>query len=235
MKTQLFKLISFYSPEWFLTQKYNGEPYTVWALGILLYVMVRGNFPFHTKEEICNEHVDIDFNIKPKTQDIIRRCLQKCPEDRPSLVELLSDPFFMNTGSSLGSSLDSSLNSSLVSSLGNACQNPTEESVEKNSLDSSLDSALGSSLDGSLDSSLGSSLNSSLDSSLDSSLSSSLDSSLDRSLDSSLGNACQNPKEEPVEKNDKHPGEKRKCQNTPIQADPNFDAKRKKLEARFLK
>ena len=151
--------------------------------------MVRGNFPFHTKEEICNEHVDIDFNIKPKTQDIIRRCLQKCPEKRPTLIELLADPFFMKK--STGSSLDSSLNKSLDSSL-------------NNSLDSSLDSALGS--------------------------------SLDNSLDSSLDNVCQNPTEESVEKN-KSSREKRKCQNTPIQteSDSNFDAKRKKLEARFLK
>ena len=65
-------------------------------------------------------------------------------------------------------------------------------------------------------------------------------------MDSSLGNACQNPTEESVVKNNvkayKSPGEKRRCQNTQIQtenelavSDPNFDAKRKKLEARFLK
>ena len=193
--------------------------------------MVRANFPFHTKEEICNEHVDIDFNIKPKTQDIIRRCLQKDPEKRPSLRELLSDPFFLkktNTGSSLDSSLDSSLNKSL-------------DSLLNKSLDSSLDSGLGSSLDSSLDRSLDSSLGNACQNPTEESVEKITGSSLDSSLDSSLGNACQNPTEESVEKNNvkanKSPGEKRKFQDTPIQteSDPNFDAKRKKLEERFSK
>ena len=82
------------APEWFLNQSYQSEPFTVWSLGVLLYVMVFRDFPFDTIEGACYD--EVDFRGKELTdeyKDIIRKCLEKIPEDRISLEELFEDPF----------------------------------------------------------------------------------------------------------------------------------------------
>ena len=67
------------------------------TLGILLYAMVWGSFPFYTEDEICCDEVNLDFDITPECKDIIRKCLKKCPKERPSLLELFDTPFIKQT------------------------------------------------------------------------------------------------------------------------------------------
>ena len=84
----------FSAPEWFLNRSYQSEPFTVWSLGVLLYGMVFRDFPFDTIEGACYD--EVDFRGKELTdefKDIIRKCLEKSPEDRISLEKLLEDPF----------------------------------------------------------------------------------------------------------------------------------------------
>ena len=65
--------------------------------GILLYAMVWGSYPFYTEDEICFEEVNLDFDITPECKDIIRKCLKKCPKERPSLLQLFDTPFVKQT------------------------------------------------------------------------------------------------------------------------------------------
>ena len=59
--------------------------------------MVWGSFPFYTEDEICCNEVNLDFDITPECKDIIRKCLKKCPKERPSLLELFDTPFVKQT------------------------------------------------------------------------------------------------------------------------------------------
>ena len=65
--------------------------------------MVWGSFPFYTEDEICFEEVNLDFDITPECKDIIRKCLKKCPKERPSLLQLFDTPFIKQTKLNEGS------------------------------------------------------------------------------------------------------------------------------------
>ena len=82
------------APEWFEKDAYQGEPFTVWSLGVLLYVMSFGDFPFDTNEEaLCDEVEFWGDSWSEECQDVIRKCLEKRPEDRITLEQLLEHEF----------------------------------------------------------------------------------------------------------------------------------------------
>ncbi|XP_064647806.1 serine/threonine-protein kinase 17A-like [Lineus longissimus] len=79
------------------------ETTDMWSVGVLAYVMLTGHAPFQgeTKQEtfLNISQINYDFpdelfgNISEKSQDFIRRLLQKEPEDRPSARECLNHPW----------------------------------------------------------------------------------------------------------------------------------------------
>lgn len=85
------------SPEWLLHRCYKAESYTVWTLGILLYDMVCGNIPFHTANGIIHASPTLPQQLSPEVRSLICRCLSAEPSDRPTLQQILSDPW-MTTG-----------------------------------------------------------------------------------------------------------------------------------------
>ncbi|XP_050840143.1 serine/threonine-protein kinase pim-3-like isoform X1 [Serinus canaria] len=50
--TQMSGTPEYSPPECILFGCYHGQPATIWSLGILLYELVCGHLPFHTKEDI---------------------------------------------------------------------------------------------------------------------------------------------------------------------------------------
>ena len=85
------------APEWFEKDAYQGEPFTVWSLGVLLYFMSFGDFPFDTNEEaLCDEVEFWGDSWSEECQDVIRKCLEKRPEDRITLEQLLEHKFVKN-------------------------------------------------------------------------------------------------------------------------------------------
>lgn len=44
----------FCPPEWFINRQYSGHPATVWSLGVLMFRLVCGYFPFNSKNEVIN-------------------------------------------------------------------------------------------------------------------------------------------------------------------------------------
>uniref|UniRef100_A0A8C3MKY8 Serine/threonine-protein kinase n=1 Tax=Geospiza parvula TaxID=87175 RepID=A0A8C3MKY8_GEOPR len=84
---------SYSPPEWTHFGWYYGRPATIWSLGILLHQMVCGEHPFRRDRSLLQLTGSFCF-LCPECKDLIRRCLSMLDSvERPSLEELLCDPW----------------------------------------------------------------------------------------------------------------------------------------------
>ena len=63
-------------PEWIRQGSYQGEPATVWSLGILLFDMVCGDIPFESDEQICCAELRFKYRISEDCKDLVRQCIK---------------------------------------------------------------------------------------------------------------------------------------------------------------
>ena len=82
-------------PEWFMNGSYHGLPASVWSLGVLLYDMAYGDIPFRDEYQIRTLDVTFNHNIKTSRefQDLLLKCLQRCPSQRIKLDNILKHPW----------------------------------------------------------------------------------------------------------------------------------------------
>jgi serine/threonine protein kinase len=82
------------APEIVLDLPYTGYDSDMWAIGVCLYLLVMGNYPFDTDTEILEKTPLIYNVISSECEELIRELLNKNPDLRPSATKMKSSPWF---------------------------------------------------------------------------------------------------------------------------------------------
>lgn len=94
--------VCYAAPEMLRGEKYAGEKVDVWSLGIVLYALLRGQLPFDedddqlTKQKILKEEPALPDSFPEQAKVLLKKLLSKRPLHRPTLAEVLSDPFLID-------------------------------------------------------------------------------------------------------------------------------------------
>jgi len=80
------------------------KPTDIWSFGVCLYTFVcQGRVPFYAQSEIemqiNSQKNELEFpeglELSPPLKDFLQRLLTKDPQKRPTVAQLLQDPFFV--------------------------------------------------------------------------------------------------------------------------------------------
>ena len=84
-------------PEYFLTGSYHSFHASVWAIGCIAFVLLLGDSPFQSRQEVQKfktvEQLNPAFSQRTLRLNFIRRCLTLNPGDRILLSDLLRHPW----------------------------------------------------------------------------------------------------------------------------------------------
>ena len=89
------------SPEILLQQEFDGRRADVWSLGVIVFAMLTGRFPFAGKnrkmlmEKIVQGKYTIPSHVSSQGASFIRRMLQKYPDNRSNVASLLKHPWLV--------------------------------------------------------------------------------------------------------------------------------------------
>ena len=89
----------FTAPECCQGSAYHGRASDTWAVGVTLYCMITGRYPFlgetlqETYDKIVNDPADIPSNVSPQLVDLLERLLCKDPGDRITLEAAAAHPW----------------------------------------------------------------------------------------------------------------------------------------------
>jgi serine/threonine protein kinase len=94
---------SYMAPEIVLKTEYCGPPADIWALGVLLFTILSGQFPYRgaTDEELYDKICNANYNIPSSVQntlsdeakDLLTLLFSIKAESRPTAKELLKHPW----------------------------------------------------------------------------------------------------------------------------------------------
>ncbi|XP_048740379.2 testis-specific serine/threonine-protein kinase 5-like [Ostrea edulis] len=90
---------SFTAPEVMTADSYNGFQSDIWSLGVTLFAMVNGRLPYnHSQLSAMDEDMKLQRlkfrpNISSDCIELIKKMLQFAPNHRPSIREVLEDPW----------------------------------------------------------------------------------------------------------------------------------------------
>jgi len=98
---------SYMSPELCQKQEYSGFAADIWALGVVLFVMMTGTFPFKakTEKELYSRIISGQFLVPPQLNFDCKRLITKMlsvdPTKRPTASEVCRDPWVADSNSPL--------------------------------------------------------------------------------------------------------------------------------------
>lgn len=78
----------FWSPEFF--DRDYGQKVDVWAMGVIMYGLASGRFPFRDENDVRNKEVHIPKRVHPVCEEFIRKMLEKNEKLRMSSSEVMS-------------------------------------------------------------------------------------------------------------------------------------------------
>lgn len=90
---------AYIAPEIIQGIPYDGTKADIWSAGVVLYAMIYGNFPFRADnvEELETLIITGKFPVQDDISDsanlLITKILTKDPQLRPTIIEILSDPW----------------------------------------------------------------------------------------------------------------------------------------------
>jgi len=81
----------FWPPEFF--DRDYGQKVDVWAMGVIMYGLVSGRFPFRDENDVRNKEVRIPKRVHPVCEEFIRKMLEKNEKARLSSSEAMAHPW----------------------------------------------------------------------------------------------------------------------------------------------
>ncbi|XP_053503158.1 PAS domain-containing serine/threonine-protein kinase-like [Ictalurus furcatus] len=85
---------AFEPPECQMNLKYVGIPVTIWGLGILLFCLICGSYPFESGEDFQHVHLELRPDMSRECFELIMWCLEINPETRPTFADLVRHEWF---------------------------------------------------------------------------------------------------------------------------------------------
>ncbi|XP_063132918.1 sperm motility kinase X-like [Rattus norvegicus] len=91
------------APEFFEAEEYEGRPFDVWSVGVLLFFMVTGHLPFLGKSfaEVRRQISSANFSIPPHVANdifnVIVEMLMINPSRRPSIQQIMMRPMIKDS------------------------------------------------------------------------------------------------------------------------------------------
>ena len=87
--------LKYMAPEFFEKKPYSFEV-DIWAIGIIMYILLIGQFPFNDEYEIKTKNLNFPNDIKKSksAKNLIEQILVKEPKKRPTLSQILYHDFF---------------------------------------------------------------------------------------------------------------------------------------------
>ncbi|KAF2480620.1 hypothetical protein BDY17DRAFT_302095 [Neohortaea acidophila] len=91
--------VCYAAPEMLRGEKYAGEKVDMWSLGVILYALLCGELPYDeddetaTKRRILQEEPNYPDHLTVPAKELIQKLLAKRPLLRPTLADLLKNPW----------------------------------------------------------------------------------------------------------------------------------------------